>query len=96
MYFPASTLFAGHPRCMLHQDHEIAKGRPLYVSWINYFSDDVLGNRSKSWNKHWNAYFIHANLPQKLQHQEAHVHFLFTSQFATVGEQFHEVQKIVA
>ncbi|KAJ7197752.1 hypothetical protein GGX14DRAFT_573901 [Mycena pura] len=94
-FWSISAVEAGFPNRMPNPDRKIANGRPLYTSLVNYFADDVSGNRSKSWNKHNNVYFSHANIPRELRHQEAHTHFISTSQHTIPAEQFREVKKLI-
>jgi len=55
----SETVDAGHPSHMPNPNHTLADGDPMYTSFINIFGDDVSGNQSKNWNKHWNTYITH-------------------------------------
>ncbi|KAF8164946.1 hypothetical protein B0H34DRAFT_670909 [Crassisporium funariophilum] len=60
------TNASGHVSHMPNPDRALAEGDPIYSCFIDVFGDAALGNRSKSWNKHWNVNATHRNLPQKL------------------------------
>ena len=89
------TIASGHIARMPNPDRALADGNPIYCAFIDVFGDDVSGNRSKSWNKHWNIYTTHRNLPRKLLYQQCHIHFTSTSTHATVPEQFHGIKEII-
>lgn len=60
----------------------IARGARVYSFPIWLYCDDVSGNQSKKWNKHYSFLFSPAGLPRALFQHEYNVHFLCTSNLA--------------
>ncbi|PPQ75136.1 hypothetical protein CVT24_010098, partial [Panaeolus cyanescens] len=89
------TIKQGHVGRMPNPNRALAEGDPIYVNFVDIFGDDVSGNRSKSWNKHWNMYMAHRNLPRKLLNHQFHIHFISTSTVATIPEQFIDVKEAI-
>jgi hypothetical protein len=67
---------------MPHPLREQADGRPVYVIPLILFEDDMSGNVSKQWNKHYSIYSSNASLPRHLIDQEFFTRFIATSNLA--------------
>ena len=78
-----------HPLC------EIAGDRLVYSVSIIVFIDDVSGNKSKQWNKHFSCYMSNGTLPHEKLDQEFHVHFVTTSPSASPLEIMQGVRKAI-
>lgn len=50
------------------------------------FLDDMSGNVSKQWNKHWSIYVCNASLPREVLNQQYYVRFAATSPRAEAME----------
>lgn len=64
-----------------------AKGKPVYCIQLRIWQDDVSGNVSKQWNKHWMYCMTLAGIPKKLLAQEYFTHYISCSPHASVLEQ---------
>ena len=62
---------------------------------IKLWCDDVSGNKSKQWNKHYNWCWTHGGLPLELQNQEYFIRFLTTSPYAKSLEQAQIISQII-
>lgn len=71
---------------MPHPIRERAKGRMCYSVPLIIFMDDVSGNISKQWNKHFVAYMSNANLPREMIEKEFCVRFVTSSPHASPME----------
>ena len=72
-----------------------AKGKPVYCLQLRIWQDDVSGNRSKQWNKHWIYCMNLAGLPKQLLVQEYFTRFISCSPFAKVTEQAEAIKKAI-
>jgi len=68
---------------MPHPLRAVAGERMVYSIPLVIFIDDVSGNRSKQWNKHFSCYMSNGALPRTKLESEFHVRFVATSPHAT-------------
>ncbi|KAL4078576.1 hypothetical protein V8B97DRAFT_2020988 [Scleroderma yunnanense] len=80
---------------MPHPLHKIASDHLVYSVPIIVFIDDISGNKSKQWNKHFSCYMSNGALPHEKLDQEFHVHFVATSPSASPLEVTQRVHKAI-
>jgi len=80
---------------MPHPLREIAGDRLVYSVPIIVFIDDVSGNKSKQWNKHFLCYMSNGSLPREKLDQEFDVRFVTTSPNASPLEIMQGVCKAI-
>ncbi|EIW74161.1 hypothetical protein CONPUDRAFT_170321, partial [Coniophora puteana RWD-64-598 SS2] len=68
---------------MPHPLRKKADGRSVYSIPVIIFIDDVSGNQSKQWNKHFSCYLSNGALPREKLTEEFHVRYVATSPSAT-------------
>ncbi|KIN98709.1 hypothetical protein M404DRAFT_157203 [Pisolithus tinctorius Marx 270] len=70
-------------------------GRMVYAVPLVIFMDDVSGNISKQWNKHYVIYMSNANLPREMLDQEFCVWFVTSSPHASPMELMHGMKQSI-
>ncbi|THU97830.1 hypothetical protein K435DRAFT_721412, partial [Dendrothele bispora CBS 962.96] len=73
----------------------VPDGYDLYDVYLATWFDDVSGNKSKQYNKHFVGYTANTNLPGQLLQQEFFVEYLSNSQHATALEQLSAIKELV-
>ncbi|KAJ6458275.1 hypothetical protein C8R45DRAFT_1221656 [Mycena sanguinolenta] len=68
---------------MPHPLRKKAGSRMVYPIPLIIFIDDVSGNKSKQWNKHFSCYMSNGAVPRTKLENEFHVRFVATSPFAS-------------
>lgn len=71
---------------MPHPWRAKANKKKVYAVPIIVFMDDVSGNVSKQWNKHYNVYISNGTLPREILDQEFATRFVTTSQHVPPAE----------
>ncbi|KAG8725305.1 hypothetical protein FRC09_002667 [Ceratobasidium sp. 395] len=66
----------------------LADGDEMVTCFIEPWSNDVSGGRTKQYQPHNNIYLMHTNIPGKLLNQEFFIQFVSTATHASSTEQF--------
>lgn len=71
---------------MPHPFREKAGNKKVYAVPVIVFMDDVSGNTSKQWNKHFNVYISNGTIPRETLDKEFSTRFVTTSQHVPPAE----------
>ncbi|KAH9971060.1 hypothetical protein BJV74DRAFT_799157 [Russula compacta] len=77
---------------MPHPLWKVTGSRMVYSIPLVIFQDDVSGNQSKQWNKHYSCYLSNGMIPHQKLESEFHVCFVATSLFASPLEIMQGIQ----
>lgn len=72
-----------YANAMPHPLHAVAGDRMVYSIPLIIFQDDVSGNQSKQWNKHYSCYMSNGAVPRTKLDGDFQVRFIATSPHAT-------------
>ncbi|KAI0040147.1 hypothetical protein FA95DRAFT_1464700, partial [Auriscalpium vulgare] len=89
---PCPEESAAYRNKMPNAIREQAGDRMVYAVPLIIFVDDVSGNISKQWNKHYVVYLSNASLPREMLEKEFCVRFVSSSPHATPPELIHAVR----
>ena len=67
----------------------------VYTVPLIIFMDDILGNISKQWNKHFVIYMSNANLPREMLDEQFFVRFVSSSPHAAPMELMHAMKESI-
>ncbi|KAF8837376.1 hypothetical protein BDN67DRAFT_1028788 [Paxillus ammoniavirescens] len=68
----------------------------VYAVPLIIFMDDISGNISKQWNKHYVIYMLNVSLPREMLDQEFHVQFVTSSPHASPMELMHGMKQSIS
>jgi len=95
MFVMSLACLQPYAKQMPHPLREIAGDCLVYSVPIIIFIDDVSGNTSKQWNKHFSCYMSNGALPCEKLDQEFHVRFVAMSPNASPLEIMQGVHKAI-
>ena len=85
-----------HPSLEPNPWRKKSGGRMVYAVPLIIFMDDVSGNISKQWNKHFVIYMSNANLPREMLQREFFVRFVASSLHASPMELMYAMKQSIS